>query len=1040
LRSCADAAPDLARRALVAPLQNLSVVRHPLLTGLLLASSLVATRGAASATERRPFADRAVAWYEHDEEDVARAPRANSLQEMPATLLIRDSLAGEVERVLSLRRGRPARDVNALDEVPCSSWFCPRNHLAPLPPEEAAAPPPGAPAPRLPLRIVAGKDEGATTGFQVVDADGRKFMLKLDPLGHLGLTTGAEMIGERIFHAAGYNVPGAFLVDLSPDDLIVDPAATFKLFKVERRPLTAERVRLALENVARGPDGRVRGVLTPWIAGAIVGGFDAQGRRLDDPNDRIPHEDRRSLRASWALYAWLSVVDPGSINSIDAYVRLGDHRFVRHYIIDFGAALGSFTTRPKGVHEGAEHIVEVGRTLGELVSLGFYRRPFEEDRGDWQAQVADLPAAGWFPARDFDPDEYRPRTKVPAHMHRTARDLYWGAKVVTSFSDAQLDAIVATAGMPARDAAYISYALRARRDVIGRRYLRTVTAVEDPVVSTGGDEVCFEDLAIARGYAAWREVHYAVAVADGAGRPLLATERATKGERACVPLAAGDPGDGYRVVAITTKLAGAAEAPASALPARVHLRWRPAQRRFAVVGLERDEQAAAPEPAAQLSAAAATQPPASGAPAAPPDPRNGEELDGRVTTPAGTSAAQVALTPPRYAARALFWPVLKLSELLEVHRVIPWMEAVLTTDDKKTGVRPELQYATDFLPRGGLRFFTRAVPGTELTARVRSSGPPATLAELGLTTPPWLGLQLRGAWHRRRDLLFAGIGSATDEQLEASGLHKARYGADAYAGEVRWSRRFLGALSPSLHGDVVHRTYTADGTYGGPSIGQIFAGDPLVCAQLGFPGGCVDPTAVPGFERGLRVGHAGAGLALDIGRRGRDGSGFVLALDGEYGQGLTGDPTRLARVSAETMLAIGGLDRVLLLRLHAATVEPILGTDVPFEELIAPAGLAGMRGFPEGRFRDRSGWVATAEYRWFVAFNLDAALFVDAGSVAGPRFAGLGANRVFPTFGIGLRRYATLPAHYWLAPPGDGVQLAYAPDDGFRALVSLAAF
>jgi hypothetical protein len=986
---------------LVAALHNLGSVRH-LPFHLCLLASLMAARGALAA-EPRTFPDRAPVWYEHDDTDVARAPRANSLQDMPATLLIRDSLAGEVERVLSLERGRPARDVNALDEVPCSTWFCPRNHLAPLPPDEAAAVPPGVTPPRLPLRIVAGKDDGATAGFQVVDAAGRRFMLKLDPLGHLGLTTGAEMVGERIFNAAGYNVPGAFLVDLAPDDLTVDPTATFKLFKVQRRPLTAERVRAALELVARGPDGRVRAVLTPWIAGAIVGGFDAQGRRLDDPNDRIPHEDRRSLRASWALYAWLDVVDPGSINSIDAYVQQGDRRFVRHYIIDFGAALGSFTTRPKGVHEGAEHIVEVGRTLGELVSLGFYRRPFEQDRGEWQTQVADLPAAGWFPARDFDPDEYRPRTKVPAHMRRTERDLYWGAKVVTSFTDAQLDAIVATARMPARDAAYVAYALRARRDVIGRRYLRAVTAVEDPVVSAAGDEVCFEDLAIARGYAAWREVRYAVTVTDGDGRALLATERPTTGERACVPLAAADPGDGYRVVRVTTTLAGAETPPARALPARIHLRWRAAERRFAVVGVERDEVAGEPPPA-------------------------------------GTSAAQVALTPPRYAARALFWPVLKVSELLEVHRVIPWMEAVLTTDDKKTGVRPELQYATDFLPRGGLRFFTRAVPGTELTARVRSSGPPATLAELGVTTPPWLGLQLRGGWQRRRDLLFAGLGPATDDQLEARGLHKARYGADAYSTELRWSRRFLGALSPSLHGDVQHRSYTADGTYGGPSIGQIFGGDPLVCAQLGYPGGCVDPTAVPGFGRGLRVAHAGAGLALDLGRHGRDGSGFSLAFEGDYGQGLTGDPTRLVRASAETLVAIGGLDRVLLLRLHAATVEPIPGTEVPFEELVAPAGQTGMRGFPEGRFRDRSGWVATAEYRWFVAFNLDASLFVDAGSVAGPRFAGLGSNRVFHTFGIGLRRYATLPAHYWLAPAGDGVQVAYAPDDGFRALVSLADF
>ena len=45
----------------------------------------------------------------------------------------------------------------------------------------------------------------------------------------------------RIFHAAGYNVPGSFVLDLNPaTDLTLDPAATFTLYEVERRPLTAD--------------------------------------------------------------------------------------------------------------------------------------------------------------------------------------------------------------------------------------------------------------------------------------------------------------------------------------------------------------------------------------------------------------------------------------------------------------------------------------------------------------------------------------------------------------------------------------------------------------------------------------------------------------------------------------------------------------------------------------------------------------------------------------------------------------------------------
>jgi hypothetical protein len=538
----------------------------------------------------RTFPDRAVAWHEHDDEDVSRPPAATHLQDLPATLLLRDSLAGEVDRVLAVEGPRPARDVNALDEVPCSTWFCPRNHLTPLTPEEAALGPPAAVAPRVPLRIVKGKEDGASAGYQVVDAAGRRFMLKLDPAGHLGLTTGAEMIGERLFHAAGYNVPGAFLLDVGPGELAVDPGATYRLFKVEPRPLTDQRVRASLGAVAGDGAGRVRAVLTPWLPGTLLGGFDTIGRRADDPNDRIEHQDRRSLRASWVLFAWLGEVDPGSINSLDAYVSEDGRRFVRHYVIDFGATLGSFSTRPRGVHEGAEHILEVGRTLGSLASFGLYRRPFEEARSEWEAAVAERPSVGWFPGEGFDPEEYRPRTKVPAHMRRTDRDLYWGAKVVTSFSDAQLAAVVATARLGAADAAHVQQALRARRDVIGRLYLRRQTAVESPDVSPDGAAVCFDDLAIARGYAASGAVRYEVEVLDGQGRRLTQGQRAATGARTCVAAGTTARGDGYRVVRVTAVHDGGAGRQAQrSKPARVHLRWRETAGRFVVVGLERDE-------------------------------------------------------------------------------------------------------------------------------------------------------------------------------------------------------------------------------------------------------------------------------------------------------------------------------------------------------------------------------------------------------------------------------------------------------------------
>jgi hypothetical protein len=549
---------------------------------LILSASLPAL---ASPEPARWFPDRPVAWQEHDDQDVSRPPAPTRLQEWDLTLLLRDSVAEEIDRVLSLEGPRAAQDVNALDEVPCSTWFCARNHLWRMSAAEVAAGQAGQP-PRLPLTIVKGKDRGASPGFQVVDADGRKFMLKLDPAGHLGLSTGPEIVGQRLFHAAGYNVPGAFIVDLDPEqELKLDPGATFRLYGVQKRPLTADHVAAVLGATARTPEGKVRAAAVPWITGEVLGAFDMKGRRGDDPNDRIPHEHRRSLRASWVLFSWLSTLDASAINTLDSYVTENGRRFVRHHFIDFGAGLGGATVQVRGPHQGSEHIIEVGRTLAALVSLGLYRRQFQDDRTEWQRLTAQYPSVGWFPVHQYDPDAFRSNRKVPAHMRRTARDRYWGAKLVTSFSDDQIAAVVAQARLPAGDAAYLDYALRARRDIIGRRYLREMTAVENPNVSPDGAAVCFEDLAVARGHADPAQLRYQVDVSDGRGGHLLARQHASEGARTCVPLGRPGAGTGYRIVSLTALANGGQPARS----ARIHLRWRPAEDRFVVVGLERDE-------------------------------------------------------------------------------------------------------------------------------------------------------------------------------------------------------------------------------------------------------------------------------------------------------------------------------------------------------------------------------------------------------------------------------------------------------------------
>ncbi len=346
-----------------------------------------------------------------------------------------------------------------------------------------------------------------------------------------------------------------------------------------------------MAGVARLPDGRFRGVVVPWVKGDVLGAFDMIGTRPSDPNDRIPHENRRSLRASWVLFAWLSVLDSGPINTIDSYVEEGGRRFVRHDFFDFSCAFGSATNYAQGPQQDGEYLIEVGRTLASLFTLGAYQRPFQSAlrRAEWQRLNGEHPGLGFFPAESFDPDTYRGNRRVPAHMRMTERDAYWGAKIVTSFTDAQLQAVVAAARLPDGDARYLEHALKVRRDIIGRRYLRAIAAVENPVLAADGAQLCFDDLAIARGYAGQVEPTYLVDWLDGQGQAIGSFEQPARGPRACVATGQPRPAGPYRVIRIRERLSDPDGGTRVGKATRVHLRWRAGERRFVVVGMERDE-------------------------------------------------------------------------------------------------------------------------------------------------------------------------------------------------------------------------------------------------------------------------------------------------------------------------------------------------------------------------------------------------------------------------------------------------------------------
>ena len=371
---------------------------------------------------------------------------------------------------------KEAEDVNAFDEAPNSTWFENRIFFFPPTAEQVRR---GSnlgegPDPNGNWEVVRGKTQGVTPGFNVKDSRGDVYVIKFDPPDWPEMATGAEAISTRIFHLAGYHCPENYLVSLDVGRITVSPKAQFIDSLGARRPMTREDVIGLLAPLPRQPDGTIRALASKFIAGKIKGHFSYSGWRKDDPNDLVPHEHRRALRGMRAIAAWTQHNDCRSLNNLESYVTdEQDRRYLMHYLIDFGATLGSASLFANLDYEGFQYIFDGDEIGTQLVTLGLDRRDYEGHR------MTTTPATGYFESEAFDADDWKPNYPNPAFQNATHRDLYWGAKIVMSFTDEIIDQLVHEARYSKReDAQRMARLLRERRDKVGREWFAKVNPLD----------------------------------------------------------------------------------------------------------------------------------------------------------------------------------------------------------------------------------------------------------------------------------------------------------------------------------------------------------------------------------------------------------------------------------------------------------------------------------------------------------------------------------------------------------------------------------
>ena len=432
----------------------------------------------------------------YDDDPIAREPETRDASKVTEReIALSYDLAENLFTTPGDRRKIRALNVNTIDEVPDSSWFTNRILARPLSIDEALRGPVTGPGPAPgPMTVTRAKPSGASAGFILRDSAGETWFAQFDANGHDEAATGAAMVANKIFHALGYWQVENQLSELRLEGLSIGPKAVTETPSGKIRQLDHDDLNKLLARAARRPNGTYRMLASRGLPN-FRGRFRYYGTRGDDPNDIVPHEHRRELRALKVFGAWTNLVDMKAKNTLDALVTENGRTVVRHYLQDVGSTFGTGALGPREWDEGHELLFESGTTWKRLASLGFYRR-------SWQTMpYTEYRSIGRFEGDQFDPTTWVPRVPTAAMLNARADDAFWAARRVVAFSDAMIRALVKAGGYsdPAAET-HLADVLIKRRDKIGRAYLPAINPVVDPALDESG-VLRFGNAAVAAGVA-----------------------------------------------------------------------------------------------------------------------------------------------------------------------------------------------------------------------------------------------------------------------------------------------------------------------------------------------------------------------------------------------------------------------------------------------------------------------------------------------------------------------------------------------------------
>jgi hypothetical protein len=469
-----------------------------------------------------------------------------------------------LSQALGLVTSGEAVDVNSLDEVPDSSWFT--NRIAtlsdwalrhgPCTSRQLLDPDSAAPGSWV---IDKGKTSGSTEGFRIVVPGKGRYMIKMESADDQPeRMSAAAVVGSRIYYAAGYNATCEQVLWVRPSVFRLLPGLRTKLMFKTEKPFDA---RALDELIAKSPrrGDRIRVNASAWVSGHAIGPYLSEGTRDDDPNDVVPHEDRRELRGLAVLAAWIGRTDTREDNTFDAWVSDDPSRpdsspgHVVHYQFDTSEAFGgNWPWAPETLNRrmGFSYVIDWADVGIGLTTLGIPIRPWEDLR-----PVPGHELFGYWQLDPFVPDRWKNEMPNAAYGRMTERDAAWMARILAHFTPAMLHSLAREAEFTdPSNTKYFEHVLAGRLDRLLARYLTRLSPIANLRVEPPA-QLCGVDLAEWRGVRPAESFRYSAEMLGGGG---LHVVRGGRGAL-CVELRhvapdGGPPdGDASRYVRVTVR-------------------------------------------------------------------------------------------------------------------------------------------------------------------------------------------------------------------------------------------------------------------------------------------------------------------------------------------------------------------------------------------------------------------------------------------------------------------------------------------------------